>query len=346
MFCPKCGKQILDDSVFCAFCGHRFGDGVTAQAAPNVQIQPRQSFQQPYQQYQQPFPQVPAQAQPAFGQTTPAEKKSVNPVVIFLVTLLIGGLVIAAVALFYNPGYLVNRDDDDGGKKKKKSDSSVSMVDDSSVKDTTSTETETAPPETTVEETTPAETTTAETTTPETTAPPETTKSEAELKAEENGIAKEEAEKYSTRERPDYDEFEWCYGQFGLIRDMPEGAEPLTNPYSWAGGWKCLMVYDSESSEFSRELSNVDIGIYGEDSAALIVDWYYMEFNGDGVNEETMEDTSFYGSIVDGQLQVIGSGRITMEHFWKENNAEYAVGDFMLPDGTSVYIAMTRRRNP
>ncbi len=344
MFCPKCGKQLKDDDVFCYNCGSTIAKkpAPPRQSAPQTYQQP---VQQPYQQtaYQQPY----QQPIPPAPQAAPPQKKGIHPAAVFLITMLIGGAAIAAVALFYRPGYLVNRDDDDGGKKKSKSDSSVSVVDESAA--VTVTEPETAPPETTAETATQTEETTTTTTTV-TTAETETTttttaatKSEEEIKAEENAAALAEAFEYSTYERPAFDQFEWCYGQNGMIKDVPEGAEELSNPFSWSGGWKCMVIYENSNDTFVREIDNADINVYEDGSADLTMDWYYIEVNNEPLSEETMEDTIFSGGVKKGKLVVTGSGKITMKHLWKENGAEYAVGDFMLPDGTTVYIAMTRR---
>jgi len=31
MFCSKCGKKLLDDAVFCPYCGAKVGDAIPSQ---------------------------------------------------------------------------------------------------------------------------------------------------------------------------------------------------------------------------------------------------------------------------------------------------------------------------
>ena len=148
---------------------------------------------------------------------------------------------------------------------------------------------------------------------------------------------------FSTAEKPEFGDFEWCYGQFGLVRDPSESGEQLTNPYAWAGGWKCFIIDTPEDNAetYVRELCSAEISIDGSSGAMTIKHCIY-ELDGESFDDSVTADFSFTGNITGGKLDVTGSGRITMNYFWKENGREYALGDFMLPDGTEAYIALLR----
>ena len=44
MFCPECGKQLLDDSVFCEYCGSRVTEGFGALPKRSVLVDTEQIY--------------------------------------------------------------------------------------------------------------------------------------------------------------------------------------------------------------------------------------------------------------------------------------------------------------
>ncbi|MBR1752336.1 MAG: zinc ribbon domain-containing protein [Ruminococcus sp.] len=370
MFCPKCGKQLEGNERFCGGCGFNFASVTQAQDTQSAAPAPTQSMQPAYTAAPSPAP--------------APQKKGANPIVVFLITFIIGLAALAVVFLFVYPGYLTDKYDDDGDssssvsaserRSSKKDDSSKNKKDDSSkettaseseadtaTETTTTTVTTTEPTTTTAETTTTEETTTEATTTtaPETTTAKktttggkETTKKQTTTTAKKENkdekAAKEakEAAKYSTDTRPAFDEFEWCFGQSGLIYEMPSYGEKITNPNGFAGGWKCMIIYNptNYAGTFIRELDNVYIQVDKDSSyAEVTIDWYWYESDSsEGYNEEDMEDSTLYGSIVNEGIYVTGVGNLSIGTFWKEDDQEYAIGELALQDGTYAYVALTR----
>jgi len=84
MFCPNCGTQVPDGSVFCTSCGTQFGPTAVQTAPPAEQYQ----YQQPVQQQpmpqdtqfqQQPYPQQPYQQQPYQQPIQPYQQQPAQP---------------------------------------------------------------------------------------------------------------------------------------------------------------------------------------------------------------------------------------------------------------------------
>ena len=346
MFCPNCGKQNREGADFCAGCGTKLP------ASPQAQ-QTQQAVQ-----YPAPEPQQPVSPQLAAGQP---QAKDANPVLIFVITMLVGLILIAAFLLFIKPGYLINSDssradtssvsdssekDDTSSKttkKTKKKDSSSSSDSDSSKVETTTKKrkkkTETT---TTAESETATETTT---TTAATIEKPKETKATTDKTLDDKNKAYAEAGQYSTNARPSFDEFEWCFGQNGLIYTPSSGVDMITEPLGFTGGWKAMVIYNPSNyaGTFIRELDNVDIGING-DSVDMTFDWYLMSYDtSESYNEEDMADTLFLGSVSGSGFTVTaGDAELTMNYFWKADGKEYALGTMQLPDLTSAYVALIR----
>lgn len=317
MICPNCGKQINDGDLFCAYCCQRVGSQPTQQPVQPVYVQPEQPIR-----------------------STDTVKEQ-HPASVFFTTLFIGAALIASFIMFIKPGYFLGRDDDDSSSRKKKSDSSVSVVDKESKEDDSEivTTVTTAAPDVSEpsDDSSSAETTTTTTTAAETT-PAETEAPKLVVDAE-----KDEAAKYSTDEKPSFSEFEWCYGQFGLVRDPPSDVEFLMESGSWTGGWKCMIVYStSENDEqYIREINNVYIDIEGTD-IDMTVKHYIYEIDGESYDDSVTADWKLSGQVTNGPFEVVGGERVTMRSFWRQNGHEYAVGDMMLQDGTDAYIAFYR----
>ena len=164
----------------------------------------------------------------------------------------------------------------------------------------------------------------------------------------ENDAAYAEAMAYSTNARPTFSEFDWCYGQFGLVYEPPGNADRITNSLGFSGGWKCMIIYNptNNAGTFIRELDNVSIGVNGG-AVDLTVDWYLMSNDAQAglENEEDMADTLFLGSASNGGVSVSNAERNTsmnINYFWKDDGKEYALGTMRLSDGLEAYVALTR----
>lgn len=355
MFCPKCGMQLNDGAAFCARCGNALGNG-----RPPQQPAPTPS---PYA-AQQPPPVIPQQYQapgqmPQQGGYAPqystapaslAEEKKPNSVLIFIITMVVGLTLIAGFMLFITPGYLMDRDDDDDSSRKSKKDreSSSAVVDsrsDESEPETETTVTTTAPAETTTVTTAPPETTTTEpaTTTAETTTTAK--KTTANPATEPHNDILDEAWSFSTYERPKFEEFEWCFGQGGLIYEMPANADAITDPLGYTGGWKAMVIYNPSNSAgtFIRELDNIDIDVHEDGTVYLSIDWYLMDIDSsESYSEEDMPDTSFDGYTTPDGIYLSGDAEISIGRLWKQDGKEYALGTLLTSDGLPAYLAMVR----
>ena len=130
---------------------------------------------------------------------------------------------------------------------------------------------------------------------------------------------------------------------FGWII-LTDTAQPITDPSLILGGWKAYMLCDPENKMDStmEKFTNINIS-YGQSDMTVTVDWYYNYFSklGEGADDNT-PDSVFKGSFSDGQLEAVGSGRITLYGFYYQQGREYAVGRMIFQDGTEAVIALVR----
>lgn len=201
----------------------------------------------------------------------------------------------------------------------------------------------------TTEETTATTTVTTATTAETTTQPVTTTQSGLS----DDSAAKSEAAFYSTRNRPTFDEFEWCYGQNGLIMTPPEGAELIDNYYALGGGWKDMIIFeDTKDIGSTREIDNIELFFDG-DRVTLTVDWYYAEPPySEPYYYDDSDITQFTGSVNKnlGNTEMHTTANISgdvvtidLHTFWRADGKQYGFGTLYLPDGTSNYIALVRK---
>lgn len=390
MFCPKCGTKLDDGARFCPACGNMFEaaavDDDTAVQPTDMQAfvpaeeispmlpsftqeMPIQSAPQQNTPPMRPAPQQPAQQQPA----QQAKKSSHKGLTAFLAVLLT--LLVAGSALYYfNPGEIFGSSDDDDSSSKKSKDSSVSQVDDeddddddddddssddesSQSDDSSETETTTTTTVTTTDE--PEETTTTSETTDDSSDPTDTTTSATDDTTTTTGTPGNvdededynEAMKYSTDEEPDFDEFEWCYGQSDMVTAAPAGAEKITKANRMAGGWKCMIIYSTskQSEALAREVNKVTIDPTA-DGVNMTIDWRTMEVPGAGtIPEDTSDDTTFAvstdsngkltGNPEDGPL---AGGELVISDFWNDGSHDYAVGEYKNGSFLYGYVALYR----
>lgn len=341
-FCANCGHHVDDGDTFCDNCGARLNDNTATDASAGSGLPP-----------------PPSPAANLSQKTVKSGSKTALAVILSAVSV----LAVLGVVLFVAPGFLRTKNPppirDDGGNVSSTTDSAESGRSNNessdkessanSTDDAVSHDTETSSAETTA----PATTTTAETTTApvtETTAPvtdieETTTISENDHSLDEKNAVYAEALAFSTDDRPDYSEFEWCFGQGGLVYNVPDNAEMITDPLGYTGGWKAMVIYNPTNSAgtFMRELDNIDIGVY-DDTCIITIDWYYMEIDGsESYNEEDVEDSNFSGTATDTGLYASGDAEISINSLWKADGKEYALGALITSDGLPAYLAMVRR---
>ncbi|MBQ9808621.1 MAG: zinc ribbon domain-containing protein [Ruminococcus sp.] len=320
MFCQKCGKKINDDDIFCAYCG----ESTSEETMPSGQ-QPT-PVMQPY------------QANPFIGGGQPEVPSKKGKGLIITVTVL-AVLLAAAVGTVL---FLLLKDDDSGSSRKKSSSSSSENVSEEAVTDLPETVTYTSTETTTTETSTATTTSTTMTAATETETTTVTTEPQTEPPSlSDDTEAMNEAMFYSTDERPVFEEFDWCYGQSGMITSHPQDAEPITDPLGFNGGWKAMMIYNDGS--FLREINNFNIITDGT-SASLSIDWYYGEMpNTEPFFMEDSDDTLFTGEVIENGISVDGPAQLILNDFWKADGKEYALGTMNLMYGYTAYVAMVRK---
>lgn len=345
MFCPKCGTQLDENVRFCAGCGHRFENAPAQVQPPSAPIQ------------QQTPPQPAPVIQQAPTQNAPKNEKGANPIVVFFITFLVLGAIVAAIMLFVYPGLLMggSDDDDDSSSKKAKDSSSVSQIDsseadsseaDSSKEETTTTTaattttTSAAPPTTSAPETPPTDTTT----TAMTLTPPDTQATTTTAAPVSTDL--DEAEKFSTDQRATFEEFDWCYSQSSLVREAPADAKLLTTAQSITGGWKCMIVYSEkkDSEVLAREINNMYIGA-ADNIIAVVIDWHLMEIPGsESINEDDMDDSTLTADYKSGGFKG-SSDEMTLEltKFWQKDGKQYAIGELTTEGDFYGYVALVRK---
>ncbi len=325
MFCPKCGSNMPDGVKFCQNCGTPLAQ--QTQVPPDTASQP--------------------QMYTAAPQQSSDVQKEPNQLLIFFLTVLICGSILAAVMLFVKPGYLISKDDSSSvtasSRKDKKSDEAPDKKEDSSSEEKTETQTE-KPAETSAPEGTVTEVQT-ETKPSETSAPVETSGPEGP-----SGVPDVEITKYHTEEKPEMEAFDWFYGQNGVVESVPEGAEEITDIAYIIGGWKCLMDYNpSDESSNMKELDNADISL-SNSKVKMTLKGYKLVMPGDSgtfsVDGDDPEEV--LGDWDNGKVSLdTGSMVIKIEHFYMMKDADgterqYGVGKLYAGDLDFGYIALVR----
>lgn len=154
--------------------------------------------------------------------------------------------------------------------------------------------------------------------------------------------AQEEAMQYSTDEVPSFDEFDWCYGQNGMISSMPSDAERITDPFGWSGGWKCIIVYTGLSDSNGRELANVTMTV---SNSGIMMDafWRFWEEEMEIIPEEG--STSLTGSTYGNGFKAGNGGSLefVMTDLYKKNGKEYGIGVLKMDNEDIGYVGMVRK---
>jgi len=147
---------------------------------------------------------------------------------------------------------------------------------------------------------------------------------------------------YSTSETPTLADFQWA--DYDVLHGArPEGRETLGRG-EVSGGWKCYMVDDPEgvSDSTMERLMNVYIDMNGVE-AVVTLDWFYAhDYGTDEGFDEDGPDSVFDGFWQDEMIGAVGPGRVELTDFWYLDGFEYAVGEFMWPDGVPAAMFLVR----
>ena len=333
-FCANCGHHVDDGDTFCDNCGARLNDNTATDASAESRLPP-----------------PPSPAANLSQGTVKSGSKTTIAITLSIVSL----SAVLFVVLFIAPGFLRTKNVQPIKNDSRTVSSSTDLVvSDDKKYDTSKTKiTAVTTTESTIsysqkvissETSAPITTMPSETTAPVTDIEETTTISENDHSLDEKTAAYAEALAFSTDDRPDYSEFEWCFGQGGLVYNVPDHAEMITDPLGYTGGWKAMVIYNPTNSAgtFMRELDNIDIGVY-DDTCIITIDWYYMEIDGsESYNEENVEDSNFFGTVTDTGLYASGDAEISINSLWKADGKEYALGALITSDGLPAYLAMVR----
>ncbi len=122
---------------------------------------------------------------------------------------------------------------------------------------------------------------------------------------------------------------------------LPSSAVKLDEVSSVLGGWKAYML-TADGDDVTKHLFNINISA-SQNGTKLVCTWYYVLL---GSENKTQDDntppSTFNGSWSDGTITATGTGKITLKDFYYDGSKEYAVGEFMWPDGTTAAIALVR----
>jgi preprotein translocase subunit SecG len=351
MFCNNCGKQIKDGDTFCAYCGAVTGADQSggSNGAPPQNVQQNGGINVPppavFPQQGMPYQEVPAMnpQQGGFQGQSVGKNKGLMAAVIALSVLLLAAVGVVILLLVKNGGK-----DSSSGSGSGADNAIVSEAVETTAKTKTTTARTSRTTATTV--TTVTTTTTLTTTETSTTTTATTTAVVTGSDISDDTAASSEAMHYSTDERPTFNDFDWCYGQNGLVSTPPEGASLITNPYGFSGGWKSFMVYELDGVEGSnvREINNVNILING-DKADVTVSWYYGEVPySEPFYHEVNETSHFSGNVTGGVIEAYGGAElnnsyVVFDRFWRADGKEYALGSMIIPSGKTIYIALVRK---
>ncbi len=349
MYCRNCGQPINEGAKFCSACG----DLVTSKPEtasgqanpPAATVSPRTAApKQPQNQPRSTPPpyQPPPNAQPRYPQQPypnphfqqgaaspyPAAPRQSNTGLAAVTAVLALLVVIGGFLLFVKPGYRLHRADSHTLS------SSMSMpekMEDSAAAVPPSVLTETAQPGTVQGILNPTDN--GQNSEPQ----------ESLIGGNYNPL--EEPWALSTNERPSFSDFEWCYGQFGFVRQAPENAVLLADTQLYNGSWKAMVIYNPDDLDgiFTRELDNVSIVVDENNQVQLTIDWYLIAPDySEMTNEEDMPDTVFSGSVTNTGLSASGPATVSLDSFWHDGERQFATGGIIPQNGVPGYLAMVR----
>ena len=101
----------------------------------------------------------------------------------------------------------------------------------------------------------------------------------------------------------------------------------LTSIDEVTGGWQAYAFGEGGDRVMHLSIDRVSA------AATLVIDWVYNEGS---------TNYTFTGSWTGGTLDVVGSGRITIDSFWQLGGQQYAAGTYIWPSGETDTITLVR----
>ena len=149
-------------------------------------------------------------------------------------------------------------------------------------------------------------------------------KSSSSSSSKSSKSSSSEKRDFNTTDKPTLADFGW------ISSPHPSGATLLSSIDEVTGDWKGYL-----SGDGSAELM-MNVHIEKKNGAVFVtVKWYDPEGH-------SREDSSFSGDWTGGTMDVVGSGRITIDSWWQKSGHQYAVGEFIWPSGERPAIYLVR----
>lgn len=139
--------------------------------------------------------------------------------------------------------------------------------------------------------------------------------------------------------------FKWNKNDGAYWELLTSSAVKLTDFDAVSGGWKAYILDDpaGKRSQFSMEhFANISLSGKPSDAKATI-DWIYLTLSDEGEGHDDASPNSvFSGEWSSGTFTGIGSGKLTLNDFYLQNEKEYGVGTYIWPDGVESIVALVR----
>ncbi len=333
MFCPSCGKELEEGSLFCSYCGGRVEENEEPPASPKSSVPP-----------------VP-----------PGRKMKKPPYTIIAGA--VAAVAILVVALFVFPGFLKKDAGNGNGAAIEEDGDVVSMGGDGLLNLTGADAESLVDPEKQDAEKDKGkdageaakEEAVSDNNEKIEVASVEDPSSGEPVPAQDPGLAadaaaQQHADMLSTDHNAAAMEFEW----FDDIRYNADwdstkpylNAPSITNPNYLAGGWKCMMkgIEGVYSSDIQRYL-NAEFETDGGSLMKITLNWSMIFDPSDGSSIEETGSDDFIGdwNRENGSAKLDSSfGLITLDRFFELNNRQYGIGSFEWISGEKDYILFMR----
>ena len=326
MYCMGCGQQIPDGSAFCPSCGAPAAGGAPGAGAQPAQgqtlvMRPVEPAQPTAQVPQQQFPgQQPYQAQPQYQgpqYQPPQSSGGGRPS-----TAAIIGVAVAVVAVIAIVVVLVvaNPFGKSGGEGSESSSSSASA---SSTSSSTSSESGSSSSSSSGSE---SKSSSSAGSRSSGSSSSKSSESASSGSSKPSGSSSASADDYNATGKPSLADFGWISSP-----QAPSDATLLSSIDEVAGDWKGYI-----SGGGSTELM-MNVHIEKKNGAAFVTVKWLADGNGN-----QREDSTFSGDWTGGTMDVVGSGRITVDSWWQKGGHQYGVGEFIWPSGERPTIYLVR----
>lgn len=111
------------------------------------------------------------------------------------------------------------------------------------------------------------------------------------------------------------------------------------------GGWKAVMISDPQNKREGMFTDYLNVEISGTDIDTVVtLKWRerLMSNSGGSVIDVSGYDSNLAGSFLGGEIEAVGSGKITLTDFYYDNGKEFAEGKYIWTDGVEGYIGLIR----